>query len=275
MDYLLHHLLHTSAQRLPSKEALVHGEQRLTYAELARQSGGLAAGLRQLGVQGEDRVGIFLAASAPQVVSIFGVAQAGGAFVPINDALFPAQVMHIVNDCRIKALITDQAKFAALHDVLDTMPSLEFIILLRNEEKPASPLPVTIFETLCATPIPPSWQDWGIEKSLAAILYTSGSTGKPKGIMLSHANIMAGASIVTTYLEITETERILAVLPFSFDAGLNQLTTTIGAGGTIVLINFVFAREVVHLLHKERITGLAGVPGGIVILWPFIDGRIL
>ena len=71
----------------------------------------------------------------------------------------------------------------------------------------------------------------GTEKDLAAILYTSGSTGKPKGIMLSHANIIAGASIVSTYLEINAAERILAVLPFSFDAGLNQLTTAFQQGG--------------------------------------------
>jgi acyl-CoA synthetase (AMP-forming)/AMP-acid ligase II len=78
--------------------------------------------------------------------------------------------------------------------------------------------------------------------------------------MLSHANIMAGSTIVSTYLEITSNDRILAVLPFSFDAGMNQLMTAFQQGGTIVLINFVFAREIVQTLMKERITGLAGVP---------------
>jgi acyl-CoA ligase (AMP-forming) (exosortase A-associated) len=102
--------------------------------------------------------------------------------------------------------------------------------------------------------------DVAISKDLAAILYTSGSTGKPKGVMLSHAQIMAGASIVSTYLGISEADRILAVLPFSFDAGLNQLTTAFQQGGTLVLIKFVFAREVVDALRRERITGLAGVP---------------
>ena len=52
--------------------------------------------------------------------------------------------------------------------------------------------------------LPATWRDHAIEKDLAAILYTSGSTGKPKGVMLSHAQVMAGASIVSTYLEITE-----------------------------------------------------------------------
>jgi acyl-CoA synthetase (AMP-forming)/AMP-acid ligase II len=78
--------------------------------------------------------------------------------------------------------------------------------------------------------------------------------------MLSHANIMAGATIVSTYLSITAKDRILACLPFSFDAGMNQLTTAFQQGGTIVLINFTFAHEIVQTLLKEKITGLAGVP---------------
>jgi acyl-CoA synthetase (AMP-forming)/AMP-acid ligase II len=78
--------------------------------------------------------------------------------------------------------------------------------------------------------------------------------------MLSHANVVAGSRIVSTYLGITEKERILAVLPFSFDAGMNQLMTAFEQGGTLVLINFVFARDIVQTLLKERITGLAGVP---------------
>jgi acyl-CoA synthetase (AMP-forming)/AMP-acid ligase II len=50
------------------------------------------------------------------------------------------------------------------------------------------------------------------------------------------------------------------VLPFSFDAGLNQLMTAFQRGGTMVLINFVFAKQIVEMLTRERITGLAGVP---------------
>jgi acyl-CoA synthetase (AMP-forming)/AMP-acid ligase II len=78
--------------------------------------------------------------------------------------------------------------------------------------------------------------------------------------MLTHAQVMAGASIVSRYLDIRDRDRILAVLPFSFDAGMNQLTTAFQQGATLVLINFVFAREIVAMLEKERISGLAGVP---------------
>ena len=100
----------------------------------------------------------------------------------------------------------------------------------------------------------------GIGKDLAAILYTSGSTGKPKGVMLSHEQVIAGSSIVSDYLGITSSERIVGVLPLSFDAGLNQLMTAVQQGGTFVPMTFTFAREIVKTLEREQITGMAGVP---------------
>ena len=78
--------------------------------------------------------------------------------------------------------------------------------------------------------------------------------------MLSHEQVMAGSSIVSDYLGITSADRIIGVLPLSFDAGLNQLMTAIQQGGTYVPMTFVFAREIVKTLRAEQITGMAGVP---------------
>jgi acyl-CoA ligase (AMP-forming) (exosortase A-associated) len=260
MDFLIWHLLRDSVRRTPEKEALVHGDQRLSYREVARRSGGLATALRAAGVKRGDRVGIYVEASIPQVISIFGISQAEGVYVPINALLHPEQVTHIARDCGMKALITTPAKVSALAEILPQIPSLEFLIVTSEGKNQELQLPVHHFEQMCATEPPAVWQESAIEKDLAAILYTSGSTGKPKGVMLSHANVVAGSRIVSTYLGISENERILAVLPFSFDAGMNQLMTAFEKGGTLVLINFTFAREIVQLLLKERVTGLAGVP---------------
>jgi acyl-CoA ligase (AMP-forming) (exosortase A-associated) len=174
----------------------------------------------------------------------------------------------------MKGLVTTDAKLASLSAVLDNVPSLKFLVVLSEGRAPARrlkaressdatareiSLPIRDFEELC-TSHACHLDDRGIEKDLAAIMYTSGSTGKPKGVMLTHGQIMAGSSIVSTYLEISQTDRILSVLPFSFDAGLNQLMTAFQQGGTLVLTTFVFAKEIVTVLLKERITGLAGVP---------------
>ena len=260
MDFLVHHMLRGSASRFPGSEALVHAQQRLTYCEVSARVAGLAAGLREVGLKRGGRVGIYLDASIAQVISIFGVSQAGGVFVPINGVLFPEQVAHIAGDCSVTALITSATRLESLVPVLRNIPSLRFLVVVADGQATEAPVAVHDFETMTRTRTGTTWQDWGISKDLAAILYTSGSTGKPKGVMLSHANVMAGATIVSAYLGITAADRILAVLPFSFDAGLNQLMTAFQQGATLVLINFVFAKQIVEMLVKERITGLAGVP---------------
>jgi acyl-CoA ligase (AMP-forming) (exosortase A-associated) len=260
MDFLIWHMLRESARRQPQKEALVHGGERLSYADVAERVEHLAIGLTAAGLGRGDRMGIFLEASVAQAVSIFAVSQADGVFVPINGQLFPGQVAHIAKDCRMKGLITTAAKFSALAEFIPQIPSLEFIVFVGSETTPEISLPAYRLEELCSRSTPRDRSESSISKDLAAILYTSGSTGKPKGVMLSHANVMAGSTIVSTYLEIGSSDRILAVLPFSFDAGLNQLMTAFQQGATVVLINFVFAREIVQNLLKERITGLAGVP---------------
>jgi acyl-CoA ligase (AMP-forming) (exosortase A-associated) len=260
MEYLIHHMLRASAERLPNKEALVHGEQRLKYSEVWQLSTSLGYALRELGVERGDRIGIFLEASVPQVVSIFGISISGGVYIPINTLLFPDQVAHIGMNSGMKVLITSNRKLKALLPRIHELTSLQAVITVADENSCEVVLRHYDFDDMTHVPHAATQPDCQISKDLAAILYTSGSTGKPKGVMLSHANVMSGATIVSSYLEITEKERILAVLPFSFDAGMNQLTTAVQQGSTLVLTKFVFAREIVDTMLKERVTGLAGVP---------------
>ena len=263
-------MLQSSAERLPEKEALVHRDRRLSYRDVAGAVQSMAAGLRQYGVERTDRIGIYLEPSVEQVLSIFAASQAGGVFVPMHHGLFAQQIKHIANDCKMKVLITDASRLAQLEEILRDTPSLETIVVVgesdTGETDTTGEKNVVSFDALLATEAAGPWQDVAIEKDLAAIVYTSGSTGKPKGVMLSHTNVMAGASIVSEYLSITDADRILAVLPFSFDAGMNQLTTAFQQGATLVLTTFLFAKEIVDQAEKESITGLAGVPS----LWALL-----
>ncbi|QDT35919.1 acyl-CoA ligase (AMP-forming), exosortase A system-associated [Stratiformator vulcanicus] len=260
MDFLVHHMLRASAARHAEKEALVHESQRLSFAELKTRVDRLASLLAAASLQPGDRVAIALEPSVEQVVAIFAVSQAQGVFVPIHHSLKAEQVSHIINDCGATALITCAERLVDLEDVIRDASSLKFVV--SDDPVAATDLPCPVVDgsasQACSALDVPT--DRVNERDLAAILYTSGSTGKPKGVMLSHANVMAGASIVSEYLSIEAQDRILAVLPFSFDAGLNQLTTAVQQGATLVLKSFRFAREIVKTLESEQITGLAGVP---------------
>jgi len=100
----------------------------------------------------------------------------------------------------------------------------------------------------------------GVDTDVAAILYTSGSTGAPKGVVLSHRNLVVGAESVSSYLDNTAEDRILAVLPLSFDAGLSQLTTGFCVGAHVVLADYLLPGDVVRACAENQITGMVGVP---------------
>jgi len=259
MDYLIHHLLRTSAAYNPNKEALVYREQRLNYASVERTAKSLAVGLSKAGLRRGDRIGIWLEPSVAQALSIFAASYANAAFVPIHHLLYPQQAAYIIRDCRMRGIITTMPRLSSIADLLTESQEELFAVVSEAGERVHARIRTFAFEHLCQED-GSKQKDQCIGRDLGSILYTSGSSGKPKGVMLTHDQILAGASIVSEYLQITGEERTLALLPFSFDAGLNQIMTAFRHGAALVMMSFVFAREIVQMLAKERITGLAGVP---------------
>jgi long-chain acyl-CoA synthetase len=101
----------------------------------------------------------------------------------------------------------------------------------------------------------------GIDLDVAMIVYTSGSTGFPKGVTMTHANIVAAATSITTYLESTSDDVVLSVLPLAFDYGLYQALMCAKVGATLVLEkSFTYPAVVLEKLKSERVTGFPLVP---------------
>ncbi|HEX2967707.1 MAG TPA: AMP-binding protein [Bacteroidales bacterium] len=111
-----------------------------------------------------------------------------------------------------------------------------------------------------------------VPDACAEIIFTSGSTGKPKGVMISHRNLIANTGSIVEYLELTEKDRMLVVLPFYYCYGLSLLHTHLRAGGSIVLNNsFMFLGTVIGNLKNYECTGFAGVPSHFQILLRMSD----
>jgi acyl-CoA ligase (AMP-forming) (exosortase A-associated) len=261
MTELLHELPQRHAARAAATIALRHKTAELSYGELASRIDAFAAAAIALDCQRGDRIGIFLPKQFENVIAMFGTTRAGCVFVPINPLLKPPQVQHILMDCNVRVLVTSPERFELLRSLLAHCPDLRHVVVI-GDTAPASPsasLSVVTWQTLLAgnAPLRPYRV---IDADMAAILYTSGSTGKPKGVVLSHSNIVTGAHSVAQYLENTANDRLLAVLPFSFDYGFSQLSTSFHAGASVVLMDYLFPRDILTLLARERITGLAGVP---------------
>lgn len=263
MSDLVHEFIFHSAARTPRAEALVYGARRLDYAALASLVGASRDALLAHGLGLGERVAVYMEKNVENVAAMFGAAAAGGAFVPVNPLLKPEQVAYILADCNVRVLVTSVDRLRLLGDALAHCRDLRLVIAVGAGAPAAVPgVEVLGWEAaLAAAPaVPVPAPHRVIDGDLAAILYTSGSTGKPKGVVLSHRNLVAGAKSVASYLENTPADRLLAVLPLSFDYGLSQLTTAFHAGATAVLINHLLPRDVLNAVVAEKITGLAAVP---------------
>jgi acyl-CoA synthetase (AMP-forming)/AMP-acid ligase II len=109
-------------------------------------------------------------------------------------------------------------------------------------------------------------------ENCAEIIFTSGSTGKPKGVMISHKNLIANTGSIIEYLNLSEEDRMLVVLPFYYCYGLSLLHTHLRVGGSIVYNNsFIFLGTVINNLISHKCTGFAGVPSHFQILMRMSD----
>ncbi|MGE0667630.1 MAG: acyl-CoA ligase (AMP-forming), exosortase A system-associated [Sphingomonadales bacterium] len=239
-------IIERGMKRNPLGEALRLGMESVGYVELESSVARAAGAFLRRGLKAGDRIAVYLPKSMPAVVALFGAARAGGVFVPVNPVLKARQVNHILADSGAVMLITSPDRLAALRQEHFPEGVREVVLDTEWEAFLASGDAGTIGH--------PGPDD------LAALLYTSGSTGLPKGVMLSHRNLTTGARSVASYLGNTDADRILCVLPLSFDYGLSQVSTALLTGGTAVLINHLFPQDVVNALERERITGLACVP---------------
>jgi acyl-CoA ligase (AMP-forming) (exosortase A-associated) len=238
--YPLDHLTLKGARDAP---ALLTREGLLDYAGLERSVASLAGALRGRKLEPGARVASWLPKTRMTSLLPLACARAGLVHVPINPLLKRAQVAHILADSGASLLISGAARLATLEGRDTGCPAIaeeEGAAMLAGRER-----------------LPPSSAD---PDDLAALLYTSGSTGKPKGVMLSHANLWLGAVSVAHYLGLTAEDRVLGVLPLSFDYGQNQLLSGWAAGAAVVPIDYLSARDVIRAVEQQGITTLAGVP---------------
>ncbi len=226
--------------------ALMLRETVLSFKDLRERVSRLAGWLRACVPDRGARVASWAAKGELTCLMPLAAARAGLVHVPVNPLLKHAQVAHILADSGARLIIATPARLASLGEA--DLP--EGCTAMAEGDALAGA------EALAAS-LPPSAADPG---DLAAILYTSGSTGRPKGVMLSHANMWLGAQSVASYLDIASGDRVLAVLPLSFDYGQNQLFSTWYAGASVMPLDYLTPRDVLKAVERRGITTLAAVP---------------
>ena len=263
LDRTIGEQLEINAKRFPDELAVVscHQAKRLTWSQLLDAADRVANGLANLGVEANDRVGVWAMNCWEWLAVHMACARAGAILVNVNPSSRAHELGFILRNSRMKVLFLRerdaQANYAAvLDEVLNAVnEGAEFV--LRN---------AVYFNT-------PEWDAMLAEapQSTAAridindvtnIQYTSGTTGSPKGVLLTHRNILNNGFLSARVLRYTERDRICLAVPFAHCFG-NVIGTmsALASGCALVLPNDTFdPKAVLASVEAERATAIYGVP---------------
>jgi natural product biosynthesis luciferase-like monooxygenase protein len=199
--------------RTPDAVAVIAGETRLTYAELAARAARIANTLRGMGVGRGSLVGLACRRTTDMVAGAFGIQLAGAAYVPMDPA-YPADRLALyAEDSGCPVIITESA-------VADALPQGPALLILDTDPRLAS--------------APATAADGSSAEDPAYVIYTSGSTGRPKGVVVTHRNALNFFAGMDDVLG-TDPGTWLAVTSLSFDISILELFWTLTNGFTVVL----------------------------------------
>jgi long-chain acyl-CoA synthetase len=258
MPRLLQDTLIATAAQYPDRTALVAGDVRMNYRQVIDYACTLAHALRARGVRRGDRVVIFMDNTWQCAASIYGVLLAGAVFVAINHQTKHDKLAFILKDAGANVLLTELNLAREFVPVSSQLPSLQILCLPGSKELP--PCAENLTDALADMPTTLPLQS-SISLDLAALIYTSGSTGEPKGVMHTHQSMLFALQSLVEYLRLDQTDRLLCVLPLTFDYGLYQLFMAVSIGAILVLErSFTYPAQVFNVLEAEEVTVFPDVP---------------
>ncbi|WP_440096949.1 lichenysin non-ribosomal peptide synthetase LicA [Bacillus paralicheniformis] len=210
----LHGLFEQKAADHPEKTAVVYEGQKLSYRELNEQSNRLARALRRRGIGPDAPAAIVMERSERVITAMLGVLKAGGAYVPIDPGFPKERIRFMLEDSKVKAVITDSGL------TFETAETVRFSEALSE-----------------------SWENGHPSSEagaghLAYIIYTSGTTGRPKGVMIEHRQVhhlVRGLQqAVGAYDQ--DDLKLALLAPFHFDASVQQIFTSLLLGQTLYIV---------------------------------------
>ena len=249
----LAHILCTAAQVNPDADAVVVGDQALTYRDLDAQSNALARELIARGVGPGTYVALALARSRESVIATWAVAKAGGAFLPVDPHYPSDRITHMLTDSGATLGICTSDVRGGLGDTVDWL-------VLGDLEEHRSSAAITDADLLRPLRL----------DDPAYLIYTSGSTGVPKGVVVTHRGVSSFAEELRIRFGTTPDARTLHFSSPSFDASVLELLLAFGAAATMVIAppTVYGGEELAEVLRAGKVTHAFITPAALATVDP-------
>ena len=250
------------------RTALVDRHARYSFRELDEAANRAAQGLRELGVQGGDRVALSLPNGADLAIALLGTWKLGAVWVGVHPVLAPPEKAHQLDDSGAKVLLADPRSAGQVGRDSDRRRQLEHIVCV----DPGSPDSEWAARLGAADPSPP---DVVIDPlAPAAIAYTSGTTGLPKGAVHSQHNGLLPGAVSVHRDTIGPEETIGNMLPMTiFNLNVLGVLTSIQAGCKYVVMDTRDAPGIARWIRQERVAYFTSVPAVVhdLLTHPEVD----
>lgn len=243
-----------NAELHPDQYALIGLGKRWTWGQLYERVNSLAQGLLDLGLRKGDMVGILLNNCLEWIELTFAINQIGAVWLPMNYRLSSNEFNYILNHAEAKAVFSEP----------DYIPLITAI--------PENELPTVKYRVnVDANTTVPGWSSYHemVDKNMGArpghvevelddlhrLMYTSGTTALPKGVMLTYGNLYWKNMAHVLYLGLSPANKTLVVAPLYHVGGMDApATSTLYAGGTLVILKRFDVIEILKNIEKERVT---------------------
>ena len=241
------HMLVDAASKAPDREALVCGEQRVTYAEYLSSVSGFAEQLIKLELGG-SRIAIVMRNSIDICIAMFAAQMAGAQVVPLNPRYTESELTILLEDADVSALIHDEENTTRDHAMATALG-----IQHRISVGPSNRL--TNFHRENPPRLPGAFE-------LAELLFTGGTTGRSKGANYDHRTLMTNlAQREALVFAKPDVERMLCVMPLYHCYAINMCLHNMASyRGALIIVEPFSPETVLDTIEAEKISVFGGSP---------------
>ena len=234
------------------------GDIRYTYREALNLIKLLGQSLRNREVRKGEKVAFWARLSPNWAIAYFGALQSGSVNVPLDIEYEAKDLSPILSEIDCRFIFTMQEKVPALKKALQDIKNPPVIVLLDAEGDGDGLISVnSLFEEDLTGPPPPEISP----EDIATIFFTSGTTGKPKGVIISHHNMISSVTGLLQYIEVSERDKVLAVIPsHHIFASLANLLVPLARGGSTTFLRTINSVELMRTMQTAGITVFPAVP---------------